>query len=86
MNGNMCVSGFPGSCRLDRCPKVTALVPPAAFTCDMCGEWAYVGELEYAEGVVCYETPENKKICNICADSMTVWDALIFLGCLVAWE
>jgi len=73
----MCVSGFPDSCRLDRCPKVTALVPPAAFICDMCGGLEEAG---------CFETPENKKICATCADSMTVWDALVFLGCMVVWE
>ena len=73
----MCMSGFPGSCRLERCPKLTVRVPPAAFVCDRCGE------LEEAD---CYETPENKKICRACADNMTVWDALIFLGCLVLWE
>ena len=86
MNEIMCVSGFPGSCRLGRCPKITALMPPVAFTCDMCGEWAYTGVLEDGEGVACYETQENKRICGTCADSMTVWDALIFLGCLVACE
>jgi len=79
----MCISGFPGFCRLDRCPKITVLEPPVAFTCDMCGELAHMDELEGAD---CYETPNKKNICGTCADTMTVQDALVFLGCLVLWE
>ena len=83
MNGNMCVSGFPGSCRLDRCPKVTTLAPLVAFVCDMCGELACTGVLENEDCMPGYETQEKKRICGACADSMTVWEALIFLGCLI---
>ena len=72
----MCVYGFPDSCRFDHCPKITALEPPVAFTCDECGE------LKDTDG---YETPEKKKICSTCIDTMTVQDALVLLGCLVIW-
>ena len=79
----MCLSGFPDSCRLDRCPKLTALKPPVAFVCYECGELVQIDELKEAD---CYETPDKKKICSACMDTMTIHDALLFLGCLIVWE
>ena len=73
----MCVSGCIDDCRLDCCPKIRAFKPLAAFICDVCGE---------LNGAEYYETPENKKICSTCADTMTVQEALVFLGCLVVWN
>ena len=79
----MCISGFPGFCRLDRCPKITLLMQPVAFTCDICGELVHVDELENAKF---YESPEHKKACSTCAGTMTILDALVFLGCFEPWE
>jgi len=76
----MCIFGFPGSCRLNHCPKIRALIPPIIFTCDRCGGLIHMDELEDDD---CYETPDDKRICTTCANDMTVWDALILLGCLV---
>ena len=79
----MCVSCFPDSCRLDRCPKMKVLEPPVAFLCDKCGESVHVGELEDAN---CFETPDKQMICSACVDTMTVKEALVFLGCMVIFE
>jgi len=86
MCDNLCVSSFPDSCSLDRCPKIKALEPPFAFICGICGQSVYIEEWDNANCCNCYETQENKRICGACVDTITVWDALIFLGCLVPWE
>jgi len=63
------------TCYLDLCPKIKTLEPPVTFFCDRCGD--------KPENARCYVTQENKKICSTCIDSITMWDALIFIGCLV---
>ena len=55
-----------------------ALKPHIAFYCDKCGDPVLESELEDAN---CYESPDGKMLCSACVDTMSVRDALEFLGC-----
>ena len=83
MNGASCSID---TCYLDRCPKIRPLEPSVVFTCDICGKSAHSAPMDELENVAYYEISENKKICDTCMDTMTLWDALIFMGCLVLNE
>jgi len=74
------------TCYLDRCPKIRVLEPLVVFTCDICGKSACSAPMDELENVACYEISENKRICGTCMDTITLWDALIFMGCLVLNE
>lgn len=80
----MCVLCVPNECYFGQCSRKKAKKPPAiAFMCSRCGEDVSVDELEDGN---CFETPDKQLICSMCVDTMSVRDALAFLGCLVIWE
>ena len=70
MNDTFCCIN---TCRLNRCPKIAEEEPSGIFICAICDELINAN---------CFRTQENQKICGTCVDTMTVWDALVFLGCL----
>ena len=57
------------------CPKAPA---PVAFYCAKCTQPVHEYELEDDNHFV---APEGGIICSTCVDTMSVHDALVFLGC-----
>ena len=59
-----------------RCKHAPA--PVVAFYCDRCRDAVYEYELDES---VCYVTPTHQLLCSTCVDTMSVIDALEYLGC-----